>query len=527
MKSKIVGSTFLFAVVALTMWSGWWSPAEAGSDYYLSPSGSDSASGSQASPWKTFEHALQQLNDGDTLHAGGGTYLERVESPKLDAASASAPIRVVAVAGERPVIKGVLWLNGADHWSFSGINVTWDPATGKSDEHMVKLTDGVGWSFSDAEIWGAESFAAVLIASSQSGEPRNWSVTNNCIHDTIPTNGTNNDHLIYANSGLGGSGGLIEGNLLFNATNGNGVKLGGSSSSSGGAVGVTVRFNTIVNTHQSILVSWQSSANVIEGNLLFGVTDNYANLRSFELSGAGNVASANAGGGSDAMFLNDTGGEILADGGDNVWPIDPQFSGTACGGYVPQNATALKYGYTNSGGVPAPVPGQGVFDDDDGSPHEPDIEKIAAANVTKGCDVRRFCPRDQVTRAQMASFLARALDLPEGNGDSFDDDNASPHRADIERIAAAGITVGCGNRAFCPNEPVPREQMATFLARALDLPDAAGDSFGDDDASPHEADIEKIRAAGITLGCGNAKFCPYDVVIREQMASFLARALDL
>jgi hypothetical protein len=42
--------------------------------------------------------------------------------------------------------------------------------------------------------------------------------------------------------------------------------------------------------------------------------------------------------------------------------------------------------------------------------------------------------------------------------------------ADIERLAAAGITVGCNpphNTRFCPDQPVTRQQMAAFLHRAV------------------------------------------------------------
>ena len=66
--------------------------------------------------------------------------------------------------------------------------------------------------------------------------------------------------------------------------------------------------------------------------------------------------------------------------------------------------------------------------------------------------------------------------------------------------------------------------MASLLARALHLPDAAGDTFRDDDGSSHEADIERIAAAGITRGCGPQRFCPLDPATRGQMAAFLHRA---
>ena len=52
------------------------------------------------------------------------------------------------------------------------------------------------------------------------------------------------------------------------------------------------------------------------------------------------------------------------------------------------------------------------FVDDDGSIFEEDIERLAAAGITRGCNPPindRFCPNDPVTRAQMAAFLHRAL----------------------------------------------------------------------------------------------------------------------
>ena len=67
----------------------------------------------------------------------------------------------------------------------------------------------------------------------------------------------------------------------------------------------------------------------------------------------------------------------------------------------------------------------------------------------------------------MATFLDRALDLPSTSEDFFDDDEGSPHERAINRVAAAGITTGCGSGNFCPDRAVRREQMAAFLHRAL------------------------------------------------------------
>ena len=54
----------------------------------------------------------------------------------------------------------------------------------------------------------------------------------------------------------------------------------------------------------------------------------------------------------------------------------------------------------------------GTFIDDDNSPHQGDIEAIAAAGITRGCNPPindRLCPGSNVTRGQMAAFLHRAL----------------------------------------------------------------------------------------------------------------------
>jgi hypothetical protein len=112
----------------------------------------------------------------------------------------------------------------------------------------------------------------------------------------------------------------------------------------------------------------------------------------------------------------------------------------------------------------------GTFRDDDGSIFEADIEWLAGEGVTKGCNPpanNRFCPDESVTRAQMAAFLVRALDLPAAGGDAFTDDDVSVFEADIDALAASGITAGCEASAFCPNAPVTRAQMAAFLHRAL------------------------------------------------------------
>jgi len=164
------------------------------------------------------------------------------------------------------------------------------------------------------------------------------------------------------------------------------------------------------------------------------------------------------------------------------------------------------------------------FDDDDGSIFEADIEWLVSAKITSGCGPRVFCPNQPVTRGQMAAFLNRAMNLPPTTIDFFADDDASIFETDINRLAAAGITRGCDIASFCAGQAVTRGQMAAFLVRALKLSATSGDFFTDDDGSSFESDINRLAASGITKGCSLDSFCPNQPVSRAQMAAFLRRA---
>jgi SpoIID/LytB domain protein len=177
----------------------------------------------------------------------------------------------------------------------------------------------------------------------------------------------------------------------------------------------------------------------------------------------------------------------------------------------------------------------GRFIDGVGHLFEAEITWLANEGITKGCNPptnSMFCPNDVVTRGQMAAFLRRALGLPSSSTDWFTDDNGSIFESDINALAAAGITRGCNppaNDRFCPDDPVSRGQMAAFMRRAFGLPASAEDFFVDDDGSLFEAEINALAGAGITRGCNppdNTRFCPSQSVTRGQMAAFLKRASD-
>ncbi len=186
----------------------------------------------------------------------------------------------------------------------------------------------------------------------------------------------------------------------------------------------------------------------------------------------------------------------------------------------------------------AALPPGGSFTDDDGNVHEPSIEAIAAEAITRGCNPPvndLYCPDATVTRGQMAAFLVRTLGLTDdGGGNTFTDDDGSVFESDIAKLAAAGITKGCNppvNDLYCPDSTVTRGQMAAFLVRAMGYTDnGGGNLFVDDDGSVFENDIDRLGTAGVTRGCNppaNDRYCADDPVKRDQMASFLTRALGL
>ena len=144
-----------------------------------------------------------------------------------------------------------------------------------------------------------------------------------------------------------------------------------------------------------------------------------------------------------------------------------------------------------------------------------------------------LCPSGELKRWEMAVWLVRVLDRtnPELEPTRFDDiDNELWWAPYTERLADLEVTTGCAAAAFCPEETVTRSQMATFLVRAFDLRAALSPAgFADTAGTTHETNIDAVAAANITTGCktGPLRYCPQSPVTRAQMATFLARALNL
>ena len=176
------------------------------------------------------------------------------------------------------------------------------------------------------------------------------------------------------------------------------------------------------------------------------------------------------------------------------------------------------------------------------------IDCLAHYGITGGTSATTFSPGADVTRRQMALFLARTLaalelDLPERPSAPFEDLAGldAESRLAIAQLHALEITGGRAERVFDPDGAVTRVQMALFLHRLLmlaevRLPEVSAENVNDlvhglDDLVDASQSIREAVAAMLALGvmdpASPTRFDLGTTVTREDMALFLARILEL
>lgn len=110
----------------------------------------------------------------------------------------------------------------------------------------------------------------------------------------------------------------------------------------------------------------------------------------------------------------------------------------------------------------------------DGAWYLPYVERLADLGIVEAGKDGSFRPSEALTRLEMAVFLTRSFPtvspVAEPAGVFSDVASDAEFAAEVEGLLAAGITGGCTTEPllYCPDDPVPRDQMASFLARVLD-----------------------------------------------------------
>jgi len=100
-------------------------------------------------------------------------------------------------------------------------------------------------------------------------------------------------------------------------------------------------------------------------------------------------------------------------------------------------------------------------------------------------------------------------------------------QVDIARLVSLGAVTGYPDGTFRPDNDVTRAEFATILVKALKLPPTAGHIFADTEGSWAENYISTAAAYGIVKGYDAAHFGPNDLISREQMTAMVVRAARL
>jgi hypothetical protein len=179
---------------------------------------------------------------------------------------------------------------------------------------------------------------------------------------------------------------------------------------------------------------------------------------------------------------------------------------------------------------PTPNPDDARFPDvGSTNPHRANVLTVHDANVLLGYQDNTFKPGVALNRGDMARAVARSMGLaPAPWDDRFSDVPQGHWLAPwVLALHDAGIVHGYSDGTFRMAEPLRRDQMATFLARSLRL-QRAEPSFDDVPASNvHRGSIGAVERAGITRGISATEYGPAQTMRRDQSASLLVQAYDL
>ncbi|SFE40753.1 S-layer homology domain-containing protein [Paenibacillus algorifonticola] len=177
------------------------------------------------------------------------------------------------------------------------------------------------------------------------------------------------------------------------------------------------------------------------------------------------------------------------------------------------------------------------FADLEGHWVQADIELLSNKLIVQGYSHSGFAPDQQVTRAEFAALLVRALGLADHKqAGSFSDVAQEAWYAGAIGIAqTAGLIEGFENGMFKPDAPITREQMASVIVRALNFAGqtpqsnaAALDTFSDRSAIADWAlePVAKLLEDNLIQGYPAAAFSPKEPTTRAQSAVIILRMLQ-
>jgi hypothetical protein len=158
-----------------------------------------------------------------------------------------------------------------------------------------------------------------------------------------------------------------------------------------------------------------------------------------------------------------------------------------------------------------------------------EIVSLVDLKVLSGYPDKTFKPNNDISRAEFATVIVKALKLEAKAGKVFADTANHWAKDFIATANAYGIINGYSDSSFGPNDPITREQMAVMIANALKLSGSSTSiSFTDANSISDWAKdaVAVVAEKGIITGYPDGSFKPDGKLTRAEAASVTVRALN-
>jgi parallel beta-helix repeat protein len=383
------GAIAAVAVAALSASS----PAAVSCDKVAAPSGSDSAAGMVASPYRTTQRLADSLAPGQTGCLRGGLYEQDVKV--TTGGSPGSPVTLTSYPGERATLKGRLRVaDSADFVAVESLNLDGRDASNLPSPSVY----GDDVVFRDNDVTDYHTGICFLLGSDQYGRAKRTTIERNRIHDCGILPAQNHDHGIYIEASDDAR--ILDNWIYDNADRG--VQMFPDSQ------GTYVSGNVIDGNGQGVSYARESANNVVEHNVVSNSVLRW-NIEDWQLSGAGNVARDNCVWTTRTDLYNRQGGIMVNPDFTSVGNliVDPLFVDRGAKDFRLREGSPCAALLAGGGTPPPPQPGPGPLP-------QPDPNPVPAPTPEPGVDsppkVKVKSPRQGKRFTRSLKIVAEAVD---------------------------------------------------------------------------------------------------------------------
>ena len=174
-----------------------------------------------------------------------------------------------------------------------------------------------------------------------------------------------------------------------------------------------------------------------------------------------------------------------------------------------------------------------TFTDIQNDRHKEYIEELAARNIIPNDGNDQFNPTQNITRAEFAVMMARALYIHPSTDTNFNDIRGKSYESEIQALYEIGIIQGVNTTTFNPNSTLTRQQAAMMVERMLEYLNMDTNvwelpQFTDAHLIAYSATnaVALLQSLNILSGKPNGSFDPLGKLTRSQSAKILFKALQ-